>query len=84
MRVILSIAANLDWPLQELDVKKNVFLSGHLEEEVFIRIPLGFEDKYGTENVCHLKKSLYGLKQSLRAWFEKFNWVIKKHGYNQA
>lgn len=34
--------------------------------------------------VCRLKKSLYGLKQSLRAWFEKFTQVVRRCGYNQG
>ncbi|RVW28893.1 Retrovirus-related Pol polyprotein from transposon RE1 [Vitis vinifera] len=32
IRVLLSLAANLDWPLQQFDVK-NVFLHGELSEE---------------------------------------------------
>ena len=34
--------------------------------------------------VCRLKKSLYGLKQSPRAWFNRFTRAIRKHGYKQA
>lgn len=38
VRVLLSIAANLDWPLQQLDIK-NAFLNGNLVEEIFMKIP---------------------------------------------
>ena len=65
VRVLLSLTANLDWPLQKFDVK-NVFLHGNLEE-VFMDLPLGFEGKFSSEKDCRLKKSLYGLKQSSRA-----------------
>ncbi|CAJ2645380.1 unnamed protein product [Trifolium pratense] len=82
VRILLSLAANLDWPLHQLDVK-NVFLNGDLEEEVYVDIPPGFEDKFGS-NVCKLNKSLYGLKQSPRAWFEKFTYSMKKQGYIQG
>ena len=34
--------------------------------------------------VCELKKSLYGLKQSPCAWFERFSKVIKSHEYSQG
>ncbi|KAB2602005.1 polyprotein (retrotrasposon protein) [Pyrus ussuriensis x Pyrus communis] len=39
---------------------------------------------YGNTGVCRLCKSLYGLKQSPRAWFEKFTQVMKKNGYRQS
>ena len=48
VRVLLSIVANLDWPLQQLDAK-NAFLNGD------------FEEKFGSR-VCRLQKSLYGLE----------------------
>jgi hypothetical protein len=55
IRILLSLAANLDWPLHQLDVK-NVFLNGDLEE-VSMDGPPVFEEKFGSK-VCKLKKSL--------------------------
>ncbi|RVW15595.1 Retrovirus-related Pol polyprotein from transposon RE2 [Vitis vinifera] len=40
IRVLLSLAANLDWPLQQFDVK-NAFLHSKLSEEVYMDLPLG-------------------------------------------
>ena len=60
IRVLLSLAANLDWPLQQLDIK-NAFLNGDLIEEVYMELPPGFKSAEKTGQVCKLKKSLYGL-----------------------
>ncbi|RVX01050.1 Retrovirus-related Pol polyprotein from transposon TNT 1-94 [Vitis vinifera] len=65
VRVLLSLAANLDWSLHQLDVK-NAFLNGDLEEEVYMDIPAGLETTSNFNKVCRLRKSLYGLKQSPR------------------
>ena len=63
---------------------KNAFLNGELDEEVFMDLPRGFERKHGENKVCRLRKSLYGLKQSPRAWFEHFGKVVKHYGYHQS
>ncbi|KAF7808226.1 sacsin isoform X2 [Senna tora] len=81
IRVLFSLAVNLDWNLHQLDIK-NAFLNGDLEEEVYMDVPPGLKNE--NKLVCKLKKSLYGLKQSPRAWFERFTKVIKKQGYSQS
>ena len=43
-----------------------------------------FENVYGTVITFRLKKSVYGLKQSPRAWFDCFSKTKKKYGYTQA
>ncbi|WKA11799.1 hypothetical protein VitviT2T_029262 [Vitis vinifera] len=83
IRVLLSLAANLDWNLHQLDVK-NAFLNGNLEEEVFMEIPPGLKLSSSNDLVCKLHKSLYGLKQSPRAWFERFTKVIKGEEFSQG
>jgi hypothetical protein len=83
IRILLSLAVNFNWTLHQYDVK-NAFLNGELHEEVYMTLPPGFEDKLGRGKVCRLKKSLYGLKQSPRAWFERFGSVVKRHGFTQS
>ena len=83
IHVLLSLAVNLDWRVHQLDIK-NAFLNGEFEEEVYMRIPLGFERKYTRGKVCRLKKSLYGLKQSPRAWLKRFSDTLNHLGYKQG
>ncbi|RVW65650.1 Retrovirus-related Pol polyprotein from transposon RE1 [Vitis vinifera] len=83
IRILLSLAVNQDWCLQQLDIK-NAFLNGDLEEEVYIEIPPGFEESMAKNQVCKLQKSLYGLKQSPRAWFDRFTKAVLKLGYKQG
>ena len=83
VRVLLSLAVDQDWPLYQLDVK-NAFLNGDLEEEVYMTIPPGLENRSNNRQVCKLKKSLYGLKQSPRAWFDRFARTVIANGYQQC
>ena len=83
IRILLSLATNLDWSLQQLDVK-NAFLHGDIEEEVYMEVPMGLEEKFEQGKVCKLKKALYGLKQSPRAWFGRFTKTMNSMGYNQS
>ena len=49
-----------------------------------MQIPLGCEAASTSNKVCKLWKSLYGHKQSLRAWFERLTRVVKKEGFTQC
>ena len=83
VRVMLSLAANLDWPLHQLDVK-NVFLHGDLEEEIYMDLPSGYTATSEAKIACRLQRALYGLKQSPGAWFGRFSSAMRKYGFQQS
>ena len=83
VRTLISCAANFGWPLHQLDVK-NAFLHGDLQEEVYMKISPGFANEQTFEKVCRLKMSIYGLKQSPRAWFDRFRRAVCDMGYSQC
>lgn len=77
VRSILAIAAKEDLDLIHFDVK-TAFLHGELKEDIRMEQPEGFADK--ANYACHLKKSLYGLKQASRAWNECFLNFLRTFG----
>ena len=49
-----------------------------------MEVPPGLENPSNSRMVCKLKKSLYGLKQLPRAWFDRFAKAIITNGYSQC
>lgn len=47
-------------------------------------IPPGYDTIHTQGKVCRLKRAIYGLKQSPRAWFSKFAQVLLQFGFKQA
>ena len=63
-----------------MDVK-SAFLNGYINEEVYVKQPLGFEHEKYPNHVYKLKKALYGLKQALRAWYERLSKYLISNGF---
>jgi histone deacetylase 1/2 len=80
VRLILSIAVSRGWVLQQVDVQ-NAFLHGDIQEEVYMCQPPGYVDPNFPNRVCRLQKSLYGLKQSPRAWYSKLSSKLQSLGF---
>ena len=83
VRFLLSMPAMSSWSLYQLDIK-NSFLYGDLVEEVNMEQSLGFVAQWQFGLVCRLRHSLYGLKQSPRAWFGHFSFVVQEFGTTRS
>ena len=75
--------ATYHWDYHQLDIK-NAFLHGDFHEEVYMEQPLWFVAQGEIGRVCLLRKSLYGLKQSPRAWFGKFSQAVEEFGMQKS
>ena len=75
LRIPLSIIACLDYEIWQIDVK-TTFLSGNLEEDIYMQKLEGFVAIQKNNLVCKLQKSIYGLKQVSRSWNIRFDQEI--------
>ena len=84
VRILLAMSAVLGMHIELADVD-TAYLNAMLEEDTYVRLPRGFEtyDAEGRPHVAHLKRALYGLHQSGRAWYFKLIETLKKHGFTQ-
>ncbi|KAG8493847.1 hypothetical protein CXB51_011132 [Gossypium anomalum] len=83
IRALLGIVAMHDLELEQLDVK-TAFLHGELEEDIYMQQPEGFTVSEKEDYVCLLKKSLYGLKQSPRQWYKRFDSFMTSHDFKRS
>ncbi|GJZ49090.1 retrovirus-related pol polyprotein from transposon TNT 1-94 [Tanacetum coccineum] len=68
---------------QQPDIQ-NAFLHGNLKERVYVKQPPGFIDPQRPNHVCLLHKSLYGLNQAPRGWFERLSKALFDLGNNKG
>ena len=69
--------------INQIDVK-TTFLNGVVEEEVYVEQPLSFETHDRESHVCRLKKSLYGLKQEPRTWYDRIDNFLSILGFTKS
>jgi len=81
LRLILAIAAIEDLHIHSIDIS-NAYLNGDLEEEIYMKQPEGYHAG-NPDDVCHLWKGLYGLKQAGRQWNKKLHITLTSMGYQR-
>lgn len=81
IRSILSIAASKKMHLTQFDVS-TAFLYGKLNETIYMQQPEGYNNR--TNQVCKLRRSLYGLKQALRCWTKRIDDLLLKLGFKTS
>jgi hypothetical protein len=82
IRTFLSLVAMHNYELEQLDVK-TAFLHGDLEEGIYMDQSEDFVP--GKEDyLCRLKKSLYGLKQSPRQWYKRFDSFMISNDFQRS
>lgn len=73
MRMALSIISSFGWKCQSVDVRC-AFLQGKMiDRDVFVRPPPEFENGM----IWRLKKSVYGLNDAARAWYNSLKKMLK-------
>ena len=82
VHTILALASSSNWLLHQMDVK-NAFLHGDLKECIYMKPPSGLFSS-PTSHVCKLCRSLDGLKQASRAWFDKFRTTLLQFSFKQS
>jgi len=85
-RYLISPAVREGLDLRLMDVV-TAYLYGSLENDIYMKLPEGFNlpesyNSYSRESYSiKLNKSLYGLKQSGRMWYNRLSEYLIKEGY---
>nr|AAS79613.1 putative copia-like polyprotein [Ipomoea trifida] len=84
-RYLISLAVNMKLDMQLMDVV-TAYLYGSLDADIYMKIPEGIQNpntrgKDRNMYSIKLQRSLYGLKQSGRMWYNHLSEFLLKKGY---
>ena len=80
IRTILAIAATLRFPVHQIDIG-TAFLNGMIDKTIYLKQAPGYVSKEHPNKVYKLVKSIYGLVQSPRIWYEELRSTLVKQGF---
>lgn len=79
-RMLLAKAGKEKLSIKQYDVA-SAFLNGNLKEDIYMKPPPGYEEG---NFVLKLNKSLYGLKQAARVWYNTLSNALKSAGFTKS
>lgn len=81
IRALLALAAWHNLFVDQMDVT-TAYLNGEIDYPIYMRQPAGSVKPGNEKLVCLLKKSIYGLRQSGRMWYQKMhNELVKQQKF---
>ena len=83
IRLLFSIVLDESWVTRQVDYT-NAFAQAELKETVHIECPRLFAPKSGKPMVLRLLKSLYGLCQAPKTFYDKPAEGLKERGYTKS
>jgi hypothetical protein len=83
IRSILAIAARNDWDISMFDFH-SAYLNGELDEDIFMEQPPDYETADRGCYVVKLHKTLYGLKQVGKKWYDSLCRSLADIGFKKS
>ncbi|CAG4955863.1 unnamed protein product [Colias eurytheme] len=83
LRLLLALSVEKNLDLIHLDVP-TAFLNGSLDECIYMEIPACSNMPNCENKVLKLKRAIYGLKQSARAWYKRVEVCLLELGYTKS
>jgi hypothetical protein len=81
VRIGFALATQFNLEIRQLDIK-SAYLNGIMEEEIFMQQPKMFSN--GKNEVCLLKRGLYGTKQAGRIWNKEIDKTLSNSGWKRT
>ena len=83
IRLVLILILTQNWTTRVIDYT-NAFPQANIDTDIYVEMPALFGSKDGSDKVLKLKKSLYGLKQNPRTFYQHLNQGLINRGWTAS
>jgi Reverse transcriptase (RNA-dependent DNA polymerase) len=83
IRLLLFFVLTLGLKTRCIDFS-NAFVQAKLDDPIYIHLPRGFHSTDGPNTCLRLEKSLYGIAQAPRLWFDHLKAKLESNGFTQS